>query len=204
MSWWRPVWKSDVLKEEVVQAGYASGREVGRATPFALGTAPKVAWRALQASQAKFLFVVLAVAVGVAALSGVKGFGYAFQGMLLRNAKQLIAADLQAQIWNFPTDEEIRQTGRIGSEYGTMTRVTETVSMSASAHQRIPQMVSVKSVDPTVYPFYGDFKVSPDFEQRFFGGCYTRVTHAIEGCTGRYDSAWRQGLSYRRYACFRA
>jgi len=148
--------------EESVDVGYAPAQQSTRVRPFALGTAPKVAWRDLQASPAKFLFVVLAVAVGVAALSGVKGFGYAFQGMLLRNAKQLIAADLQAQIWNTPTVQEVQQTERIGAKYGAVTRVTETVSMAASSQQRVPQMVSVKAVDPGVYPFYGDFRVSPN------------------------------------------
>lgn len=126
-------------------------------------TASKIAWRELRASPAKFIFVVLAVAVGVAALSGVKGFGYAFRGMLLRNAKQLIAADVQAQTWGSNlTPEQVLHMQELGNRYGTMTRVTETVSMSASAKQHIPQIVSVKAVDPAVYPFYGAFKVSPD------------------------------------------
>ncbi len=118
-------------------------------------TASKIAWRDLHASPAKFLFVILAVAVGVAALSGVKGFGYAFRGMLLRNAKQLIAADLQMQTWDPPTPQQITQIEKIANRYGSLTRVTETISMAASEHQRIPQMVSVKAVDPAVYPFYG-------------------------------------------------
>lgn len=139
---------------------HEQGRE-DRVPAFGLKTAPKVAWRDLQSSPAKFLFVVLAVAVGVAALSGVKGFGYAFKGMLLRNAKQLIAADLQAQIWNYPTEQELQQTTSIGARYGVLTRVTETVSMAASEHQKVPQMVSVKAVDPAVYPFYGDLRTSP-------------------------------------------
>lgn len=150
-----------MVDEETVQPGYVPAEQTEASRPFALGTAPKIAWRDLQAAPAKFLFVVLAVAVGVAALSGVKGFGYAFQGMLLRNAKQLIAADLQAQIWNYPTPGEIAKTERIGAKYGAMTRVTETVSMAASARQPVPQMVSVKAVDPALYPFYGDFKVDP-------------------------------------------
>src|SRR5579875_2467575 len=125
-------------------------------------TAVKVAWRDLKASPAKFLFVVLAVAVGVAALSGVKGFGFAFRGMLLKNAKQLIAADVQAQMWGNVTPEQLQRMEAIGQKYGTMTRVTETVSMAGSSTERIPQMVSVKAVDPAVYPYYGDFKVDPD------------------------------------------
>lgn len=126
-----------------------------------LRTASRIAWRELRASPGKFLFVVLAVAVGVAALSGVKGFGYAFKGMLLRNAKQLIAADVQAQMWDYPTAAQIQKMDAIGARDGTLTRVTETVSMAASARQRIPQMVSIKAVDPAAYPYYGQLTLRP-------------------------------------------
>jgi putative ABC transport system permease protein len=124
-------------------------------------TASKIAWRELRASPAKFFFVILAVAVGVGALSGVKGFGYAFKGMLLRNAKQLIAADVQAQTWNLPTPEQIDRVERIAKQYGTLTRVTETISMGASERSRVPQIVSIKAVDAAAYPFYGTLKLEP-------------------------------------------
>ncbi len=130
-------------------------------TSFGLRTASKIAWRELHAAPAKFVFVILAVAVGVAALSGVKGFGYAFKGMLLRNAKQLIAADLQAQMWGAVTPEQVNQLQSMANQYGWMTRVTETISMAGSANQRVPQMVSVKAVDPSVYPYYGKLKLDP-------------------------------------------
>ena len=133
----------------------------GAKASFGIRTASKIAWRDLRAAPAKFLFVVLAVAVGVAALSGVKGFGYAFKGMLLRNAKQLIAADLQAQTWGLPTPEQVSRMQKAADQYGWMTRVTETVSMAGSANQRIPQMVSIKGVDPSVYPYYGQLKLNP-------------------------------------------
>jgi len=128
---------------------------------FGWRTAPKIAWRDLKAAPTKFFFVILAVAVGVAALSGVKGFGYAFQGMLLRNAKQLIAADLQAQTWNDITDQQLATLQKIAAHNGALTRVTETVSMAASATQRIPQMIAIKAVDPNAYPFYGKLRVAP-------------------------------------------
>ncbi len=124
-------------------------------------TASKIALRELQASPAKFLFVILAVAIGVAALSGVKGFGYAFKGMLLHNAKQLIGADVQGQFWAVPTDEQIKSLEALGNKYGHLTRVTETVSMAGSSHQRFPQMVAVKAIDSSVYPFYGQMTVDP-------------------------------------------
>ena len=124
-------------------------------------TTSKIAWRELQASPGKFILVILAVAVGVAALTGVKGFGYAFKGMLIKDAKQLIAADLQAQTFVNPTPEQVRQVEQIASRYGAMTRVTETLTMAASANDRVPQMVSLKAVDPAVYPFYGTLTVNP-------------------------------------------
>ncbi len=125
-------------------------------------TATKMAVRELRATPGKFAFVVMAVAVGVAALSGVKGFGYGFRGMLLHNAKQLIAADVQAQIWDDPTAQQERQMAALGSLHGALTRVTETVSMAGAATQRFPQMVSVKAVDPHAYPYYGKLGLKPD------------------------------------------
>jgi putative ABC transport system permease protein len=130
-------------------------------TRFTLRTASKIGFRELRASPAKFLFVILAVAVGVAALSGVKGFGYAFRGMLLRNAKQLIAADLQAQTWDNLSSDQIAKLESIGAHNGQVTRATETVSMAGSSHQRVPQMISVKSIDPHAYPYYGQIKLEP-------------------------------------------
>jgi putative ABC transport system permease protein len=126
-----------------------------------LGTASKIAWRELRAAPGKFLFVIFAVAIGVAALSGVKGFGYAFKGMLLHNAKQLIAADLQAQVWQQPPAEEIAKMTALSRRYGAMTRVTELESMAASAKDGIPQMISIKAVDPARFPFYGNLKLNP-------------------------------------------
>jgi putative ABC transport system permease protein len=129
-----------------------------------LRTAAKIALRELRATPAKFLFVIMAVAVGVAALSGVKGFGYGFRGMLLHNAKQLIAADVQAQTWDDPTPQQEKQMDALGSANGGLTRVTETVSMAGpvvASGPRVPQMISVKAVDPAAYPYYGKLGLKP-------------------------------------------
>ena len=126
-----------------------------------IGTASRIAWRELRVAPGKFLFVIFAVAIGVAALSGVKGFGYAFKGMLSRNAKQLIAADLQAQVYQQPLAADIAKMVTLSSRFGAMTRVTETESMAASAKDGVPQMISIKAVDPNLFPFYGDLKLVP-------------------------------------------
>jgi putative ABC transport system permease protein len=121
-----------------------------------------MAVRELRATPAKFVFVIMAVAVGVAALSGVKGFGYGFRGMLLHNAKQLIAADVQAQIWDTTTPEQEKAMDALGRLHGALTRVTETVSMAGAGAQHVPQMISVKAVDPAAYPYYGKLGLKPN------------------------------------------
>lgn len=126
-----------------------------------LKAASRIAWRDLKASPGKFAFVVVAVAIGVAALTGIKSFGSAFRSMLLANAKQLIAADLQAQTWNEPNASQIARLEQLGKANGRMTRVTETVSMARASTSQVPQMISVKGVDPTAYPFYGQFRLQP-------------------------------------------
>ena len=112
-----------------------------------LGTASKIAWRDLKAAPAKFLFVTLAVAVGVAALSGVKGFGYAFKGMLLRNAKQLIAADVQAQIWNAPSPD---QNQRLSSTPPATALAPAAPISQRDGHHAAPPGASTRASSPTI------------------------------------------------------
>jgi putative ABC transport system permease protein len=121
----------------------------------------RIAWRELRASPSRFLFVVVAVAIGVGALSGVKGFGSAFGSMLFRNAKQLTASDLTAQVWSMPTADQWNQLQEMGARVGAFTWVTETVSMAARPGSA-PQMISVKAIDPSRYPFYGHLTTAPN------------------------------------------
>ena len=65
-------------------------------------TAFKIAWREARASSTKFAFVIIAVAIGVGALTGVRGFGRAFYGMLLRESRTLMAADLSLRVFALP------------------------------------------------------------------------------------------------------
>ena len=54
-------------------------------------TAAKIAWREGRASSVKFFFVILAVAAGVGALTGVRGFAASFRQLLLKEARTLMA-----------------------------------------------------------------------------------------------------------------
>ena len=124
-------------------------------------TAAKIAWRELQASKTKFLFVILSVAIGVAALVGVRGFSESFQHTLLLEARTIMAADLSARMFRQPTAHEQQQIADLGREGVEQTPVTEMVSMASSLSDPVPLLISLKAVDPSQYPFYGKVKLDP-------------------------------------------
>jgi putative ABC transport system permease protein len=125
------------------------------------GSAAKIAWRELRASQAKFLFVILSVAIGVAALTGVRGFSDSFQRTLLGEARTIMAADLSARMFRQPTKEEEQQLNVMASHGIQRTEVSDTVSMVSSPGDPVPLLVSLKAVDPQKYPFYGTVDLQP-------------------------------------------
>jgi len=124
-------------------------------------SAAKIAWRELQASRAKFLFVILSVAIGVAALTGVRGFSDSFQKTLLGEARTIMAADLSARMFRQPTPEEEQALNAMASHGIRRTQITDTVSMVSSPGDPVPLLVSLKAVDPQQYPFYGTVDLQP-------------------------------------------
>ncbi len=122
----------------------------------------RMAWRDGRASAAKFLFVILAVAAGVGALTGVRGFSRAFRAALLSEARTLMAADLSVRTFFPYTPRQQRALDDLVRRGVDLTCITETVSMMSSAQSRYPVMVSIKAVDPAVYPFYGQVRLEPD------------------------------------------
>ncbi len=131
------------------------------ADTFRWSTAFKIARREARASRAKFLFVVLAVAAGVGSLTGVRGFSTSFRNMLLRDARTLMAADLSARVFALPNESQMGEIHRLESRGVRWTWVTETITMVSSPAVPDPVLVSVKAVDPKVYPFYGIVKLNP-------------------------------------------
>src|SRR6202046_5164796 len=117
-------------------------------------SAAKIAWRELQASRAKFLFVILSVAIGVAALTGVRGFSDSFQKTLLGEARTIMAADLSARMFRQPTPEEEQALNAMASRGIQRTQITDTVSMVSSPGDPVPLLVSLNAVAPHQYPSY--------------------------------------------------
>ena len=122
--------------------------------------ASKLAWRDLGTSKAKFLFAVLAVSAGVAALSGVRGYCAAFQEMLLSDARMLLAGDLSIRLSRAPDPEERAVLDALASQGAEVTPVTELMTMVAGGSQGRPLPVNLKAVDTADYPFYGEVELS--------------------------------------------
>jgi putative ABC transport system permease protein len=125
--------------------------------------AAAIAWRDLKSSPGKFAFVVLSVAVGVAALVGVRGFSEAFRRTLTSEARSLMAGDLSARIFREPTSEEETKIAAIAqaSGAGRTTWVVETISMASVPPDPVPLLVTLKAVDPAEYPYYGNAELEP-------------------------------------------
>jgi putative ABC transport system permease protein len=121
-------------------------------------TALKIAWRDLRSAWVKFLFVVAAVALGVASLSGVRSFSVMVERTLLRQARTIMAADLSARTFRTYTPAEIVQLDALPGVHHTLE--TETVSMAETPTARDPLLVSLKAVDPAQYPYYGSVQLA--------------------------------------------
>lgn len=121
----------------------------------------RIAWREARASSLKFLVVIFGVAAGVGALTGVRGFSSAFQTKLLKEARTLMAADIMVRQFSPATAEQEAELSKYISRGARLTRIAETVSMMSPAGGGDPVLVSVKAVDPAVYPFYGTVKLDP-------------------------------------------
>jgi putative ABC transport system permease protein len=128
-----------------------------------------IGWRDLKSAPGKFAFVVLSVAVGVAALVGVRGLSDSFRNSLSTEARSLMAGDLSARMVRPPTPDEkdkiaeiVRQSGKPDADRLRATWSTETISMASVPPDPVPLVVSLKAVDPSEYPYYGTAKLEPE------------------------------------------
>lgn len=130
---------------------------------LSLRTSGRIAWRETRSSLTKFLFVIFAVAIGVGALAGVRGFSDSVRAMLNSESRTIMAADLSARQFTHPKTDQLLELDKLASRGVDRTLITETVSMAAAiTPDATPALVSIKAVDPAKYPYYGTVKLSPD------------------------------------------
>src|SRR5437588_12496228 len=96
--------------------------------PSPYRTALKIAWRETRASSGRFLFVILAVAAGVGALTGVRGFSRAFHTMLQRDARGFMAADLTVRTFQLPDAKQAAAMDKLATRGFRRTQLTDTLT----------------------------------------------------------------------------
>jgi putative ABC transport system permease protein len=121
----------------------------------------RMALREIRPAWKKFLFMVAAIALGVGALTGIKGFSQALDKAMARSAKDLIASDLAVRFSSAARKEELEVLEGLVRRGAEMTRVTETLSMASSAAAKNPLLSTVRAVDPNAYPYYGTVDLDP-------------------------------------------
>ncbi len=127
-------------------------------------TAARIAWRETRASSGRFIFVILAVAAGVGSLTGVRGFSRTFHTMLQRDARTFMAADLSVRTFQVATQTQIDAMDGYLKKGAERTQITETLTMAMPPAGDVPLLISVKAVDPAVYPFYGTVTFNPPMD----------------------------------------
>src|SRR6202000_543148 len=125
--------------------------------------AAAIAWRDLKSAPGKFIFVVLSVAIGVAALVGVRGFSESFRSTLGAEARSLMGGDLNARIFGSPRPDQLGKIDAIEKKIpgSRGTWIIETISMASAPPDPVPLLVSLKAVDPAEYPYYGSVELEP-------------------------------------------
>ncbi|HEY3368738.1 MAG TPA: FtsX-like permease family protein [Symbiobacteriaceae bacterium] len=120
----------------------------------------RTALREFRRGRRRFVFFLLCIAIGVAGLTGIKGFNASLQGALLREARTLMAADLQLSTGRTATPAQAELLAGLPARGIAVAHNVETASMAVNPATRDTTLVEVKAVGPG-YPFYGALAVNP-------------------------------------------
>jgi putative ABC transport system permease protein len=75
-----------------------------------------------------------------------------------------MAGDLSARIFRQPTSDETQKIADLDKKDGgaQSTWVVETISMASVPPDPVPLLVTLKAVDPSQYPYYGEAQLEPE------------------------------------------
>jgi putative ABC transport system permease protein len=121
----------------------------------------RLAWRETRPVWKRFLFLILAVALGVGALTGLKGFSRALERSIKASSRDLIASDMVVRMNTPVSPEDFAVLESLEKQGAEMTRTTETLSMVSAGGGADTILSDVRAVDPGKYPFYGSVELDP-------------------------------------------
>lgn len=123
----------------------------------------QMALRELRRGRRRFTFFLLCIAIGVAGLVGIKGFNASLQGALLREARTLMAADMQVSMGKPASEAQAKLLQSLTDRGIQVAHNTETASMAVNPATKETTIGAVKAVGAG-YPFYGVLELNPTGE----------------------------------------
>ncbi len=124
-------------------------------------TGARIAWRDLRASRGQSAFVLLTMAVSIAAVCGVTSAARAARSYLASDSRSWLASDVAVDTGEPISDAQIAALDRLRTDGMEWTMVTWVLTMAASDQSPDAGYIAVKAIDPAVYPFYGAFPLEP-------------------------------------------
>ncbi len=120
---------------------------------------PRMVWRETRAAWRHFTYFFVCIALGVAALVGVGLFAANLERAIQREARSLMAADVELRTTRPLTSEAEAVLRRLDDRGIARMQVSELVAMAAVPS--VTQLVELKAVEPG-YPFYGKLRAIPE------------------------------------------
>src|SRR5438132_5266275 len=119
----------------------------------------RMAWRETRAAWRHFAYFFVCIALGVAALVGVDLFAAKLERAIQREARSLMAADVELRTTPPLSSEAQAILRRLDGRGIARIQVSELVAMAAVRSGT--QLVELKAVEPG-YPFYGKLRADPE------------------------------------------
>ena len=117
-----------------------------------------MAVREVRTGWQRLLFFLLSIAVGVGALVGIASFSANLEGAIRREARTLMAADLEISSTQVFDAATLQAVGEVDG--ARVAELAEMPSMAARVDGTRSQLVELKAVRGG-YPFYGELIVEP-------------------------------------------
>jgi len=119
-----------------------------------------MAWRETRGSFRHFIFFLGCIALGVGALVGVSGFSAGLEQTIRKEARALMAADVEVRTNRSLSEQGIERLDALRARGIRWTAVNEMVAMASDPKTGDTQLVELKAVEPG-YPFYGRLTTEP-------------------------------------------
>ena len=121
----------------------------------------KLAWKDTRARLWRSAALVIALAMSIAGLSGVRGATHIASEALHSGSRATLGGDVCVDTSEFLTERQIRGLNALRAKGVQWTLVTMLLTMASSEEAADPTFAAVKVVDPVLYPFYGRKNLAP-------------------------------------------